>query len=123
MLTVRGGDVVLFALSLGVLMGLFEQAPGSVTGGTVRKTMAWIGGRGWVDPVPGADEMRRGGGGIRMSTTTTTTTSSSIYEDASGTSEEGSVVLGGSIGSGSGEDIGEGVRVLDDELVKSPGAI
>jgi len=115
---------MLFALSLGVLMGLFERAPGSVTGGTVRKTMAWIGGRGWVDPVPGADEMRQGGGGVDMSvTTTTTTTTSSSYEDASGESEEGSVVLGGSIGSGSGEDIGEGVRVLDDELVKSPGAI
>ena len=102
-------------------MGLFERAPGSVTGGTVRKTMAWVGGRGWVDPVPGADEMRQGGGrGIGMSSTTTT---SSSYEDASGESEEGSVVLGGSIGSGSGEDIGEGVRLLDDELVKSPGAI
>ena len=100
-------------------MGLFERAPGSVTGGTVRKTMAWIGGRGWVDPVPGADEMRQGGGGA-LSRTTTTSTS---YEDSSTGSEEGSVVLGGSIGSGSGEDIGDGIRVLDDELVKSPGAI
>ena len=100
-------------------MGLFERAPGSVTGGTVRKTMAWIGGRGWVDPVPGADEMRQGGAALSR----TTTTSSTSYEDSSTGSEEGSVVLGGSIGSSSGEDIGDGIRVLDDELVKSPVAI
>ena len=81
-------------------MGLFERAPGSITGGTVRKTMAWIGGHGWVDPVPGADEMRQGGSGGRVGMSSTTTTTSSSYEDTSGESEEGSVVLGGSIGSG-----------------------
>ena len=52
----RNGDVLLFALSLGILMGVFERAPESVTGGAVRKTMSWIGGNGWIDPVPGADE-------------------------------------------------------------------
>jgi hypothetical protein len=119
----RGGDIVLFALSLGVLMGLFERAPGSVTGGTVRKTMAWIGGRGWVDPVPGADEMRQGGGGGDAALSRTTTTTSTSYEDVSTGSEEGSVVLDASIGSSSGEDIGEGVRILDEEMVKSPGGI
>jgi hypothetical protein len=111
-------------------MGLFEGAPGSVTGGTVRKTMAWIGGRGWVDPVPGADEMRNDE--RRVGTTSATTTTSFLSGNVSGSgseegsglgSESGSVVLGGSMGSSLGEDIGEGVRVLDEELVKSPGGI
>lgn len=100
-------------------MSLFERAPESVTGGTVRKTMSWIGGQGFVDPVPGADEMRN------VSATTTTTTTGSVSgesEDGSSSSQRGSVVLE-SMGSGSGEDIGEGVRVLDEDLVKSPVSI
>ena len=101
-------------------MALFERAPGSVTGGTVRRTIAWIGGRGWVDPFPGADEMRQGGGAVVTAATTTTDPN---CEDASVGSDEGSVVLGGSMGSSLGEDIGEGVRVLDEELVKSPDAM
>jgi hypothetical protein len=112
----RGGDVMLFALSLGILMSVFEHAPESVTGGTVRKTMSWIGGKGFVDPVPGADEMRN----VAATTTTTTTESlSEESEDGSSSPQQESVMLG-SMGSGSGEDIGEGVRVLDDDLVKSP---
>src|SRR5271167_2556438 len=101
----RGGDVVLFALSLGILMNIFERAPQSVTGGTVRKTMSWIGGRGFVDPVPGADEMRD----VAATTATTTTESlSEESEEGSSSSQQGSVVLE-SMGSGSGEDIGEDV--------------
>ena len=102
-------------------MGLFERAPGSVTGGTVRKTMAWIGGRGWVDPVPGADEMRHSGG--VMPTIITTTTTSMNCEDPSGVTDEGCVAVGDSEGSVSGEDVGEGVRVLHEDLVRSSSAV
>jgi hypothetical protein len=107
---------MLFALSLGILMSVFERAPESVTGGTVRKTMSWIGGKGFVDPVPGADEMRN----VSTRTTpaiTTTTTSDDLGEE-NGSPEQGSEVLE-SMGS-SGEDIGDDVRVLEDDLVKSP---
>lgn len=97
---------------MGVLMGVFEQAPGSVTGGTVRKTMSWIGGRGFVDPVPGADEMR--------SALKKTPSSISTATDLSSSDESidpGSVLLG-STGSA-----GEAERVLDEDLVKSPTAM
>jgi hypothetical protein len=113
----RGGDVVLFALSLGILMTVFERAPASITGGTVRKTMSWISGRGFVDPVPGADEMRNSAPGI-MSTTTIAT--SPTVESSSESPESGSIVLESMGSSSLGSDVGEGVRVLDDELVKSP---
>jgi hypothetical protein len=96
-------------------MGVFERAPESVTGRTVRKTLSWIGGSGFVDPVPRADEMRRS---VATNTPDTTTEGISIdYETES--VAQGSAVLG-SLGSLSGEDVGEGVRVLDDDMVKSP---
>jgi hypothetical protein len=107
--------VVLFALSLGVLMTVFENSPASVTGGTVRKTMSWVSGRGFVDPVPGADEIRDS---ARSSRTTTTDGESSDESP-----ESGSVVLEGMGSSSGGSDVGEGVRVLEEDLVKSPGAI
>ena len=111
----RGGDVVLFALSLGILMGMFERAPESVTGSTVRKTLSWIGGSGFRDPVPRADGTRR------VPTTTTTASSTSSWgSDDSG--DQGSQVLE-SLDIISGEDAGEAVRVFDDEMVKSPDAI
>jgi len=109
-------------------MSVFEKAPSSIAGGTVRKSLSWISGRGFVDPVPGADELRS----LANATTTTTTTSraSEMGNQSASTSEgsqqgsesmEGSAVLG-SVGysSISGEDVGEGVRVFDEELVKSP---
>ena len=110
---------MLFALSLGILMSVFERAPESVTGGTVRKTMSWIGGGGFVDPVPRTDEMGD------VAATTTTTIAESVNgesEDGSGSSQQGSLILG-SMGSGSGEDIGEDVKVLGEDLVKSPDSI
>ena len=106
---------MLFALSLGILMSVFERAPESVTGGIVRKTMSWIGGRGFVDPVPGADEMRN----VTATTTTTTTESLSGESEEGSSPDQGSVVLE-SMESGSGEDIGEDVAVLDEDLVTSP---
>lgn len=110
---------------MGILMSVFEKAPSSIAGGTVRKSLSWISGRGFVDPVPGADEFRS-----HANTTTTSSTSfTSEMDNESGSGEgsqgsesmEGSAVLG-SVGysSVSGEDVGEGVRVLDEELVKSP---
>ena len=105
---------MLFALSLGVLMTVFENSPASITGGTVRKTMSWVSGRGFVDPVPGADKMRDSG---RSSGTTTADGGSSDESP-----ESGSLVSEG-MGSLSGSDVGEGVRVLEEDLVKSPGAI
>ena len=48
----------MFALSLGVLMRTFEKYPECITGSTVRKTIAWVGGMGFVDPVPRVDEPR-----------------------------------------------------------------
>src|SRR5271167_4598948 len=80
----RGGDVVLFALSLGILMNIFERAPQSVTGGTVRKTMSWIGGRGFVDPVPGADEMRNVSARTTPATTKQTTSDDQSEENGNG---------------------------------------
>jgi hypothetical protein len=105
--------VVLFALSLGVLMTVFENSPASVTGGTVRKTMSWVSGRGFVDPVPEADEMRDSG---RSSRTTTDAESSDESPDS------GSILLE-RMGSMSESDVGEGVRVLEEDLVKSPGPL
>lgn len=110
---------MLFALSLGILMSVFERAPESITGGTVRKTMSWIGGKGFVDPVPGADEMRRAAVTVPTTNTTTETEDSSGDSDDKNNEDQGSVALG-SMESVSGEDIGEGVRVLDEDLVKSP---
>jgi len=114
--------VLLLALSMGILISVFEKAPSSIAGGTVRKSLSWISGRGFVDPVPGADELRS----LANTTTSTTTTSraSEMGNQSASTSEgsqQGSAVLG-SVGysSISGEDVGEGVRVLDEELVKSP---
>jgi hypothetical protein len=109
----RGGDVLLFAFSLGILMGVFERAPESVTGGTVRKTLSWISGRGYLDPVPGADDLRSG--------TSTNTTSTSTSSESDG-SAQGSMLLE-SIEIASDEEIGQGIRVLDEEFVKSPVAI
>jgi hypothetical protein len=103
----RGGDVLLFALSLGILMGVFERAPQSITGSTVRKTLSWISGNKFTDPVPASDIRR-------APTTTTTSTDYSWDSDESG--DQGSVGLG----SMAGDDVGNGVRVLDDEIVKSP---
>ena len=104
-------------------MSVFERAPSSITGGTVRKSLSWISGQGFVDPVPGADELRS------LANTTITSNLTSEIENENGSSEgsqgsesmEGSAVLG-SLGysSISGEDVGDGVRVLDEELVKSP---
>jgi hypothetical protein len=37
-------------------MRLFERHPECVTGRTVRKSLAWVSGRGFVDPVDGAAE-------------------------------------------------------------------
>jgi hypothetical protein len=112
----RGGDVFLFAISLGILMGVFERAPESVTGGTVRKTLSWIGGTGFVDPVPEADEMRRN---IGDTNTADTTTDEVLFDYEMESVAQGSAVMG-SVSSISGEDVGEGVRVLDEDLVKSP---
>jgi len=111
---------------MGILMSVFEKAPSSIAGGTVRKSLSWISGRGFVDPVPGADELRS----LANTTTSTTSRASEMGNQSASTSEgsqqgsesmEGSAVLG-SVGhsSISGEDVGEGVRVLDEELVKSP---
>jgi len=116
----RGGDVLLFALSMGILMSVFEKAPSSIAGGTVRKSLSWISGREFVDPVPGADELRS----LANTTTTTSTSFTSEMDERSGSGEgsqdsegmEGSAVLGSVV---SGEDLGDGVRVLD-ELVESP---
>lgn len=94
---------MLFALSLGILMSVFERAPESVTGGTVRKTMSWIGGKGFVDPVPEADEMRNVSS--RTAPAPTTTTMSDDLSEENDSLEQGSVVLE-SMGS-SGVDIGE----------------
>ena len=116
--------MLLLALSMGILMSVFEKTPSSIAGGTVRKSLSWISGRGFVDPVPGADELRS------LANTTTTSRASEMGNQSASTSEgsqqgsesmEGSAVLG-SVGysSISGEDVGEGVRVLDEELVKSP---
>jgi len=109
---------MLFALSLGVLMSIFDRAPESITGGTVRKTLSWISGRGFSDSVPRADEMRESMG---MAPVTTTSTTSEGYSWSSAASGEGagSVVLGEG-GSEEGESVGEGVRVLEEELTKSP---
>jgi hypothetical protein len=103
---------MLFALSLGILMGVFEKAPESVTGGTVRKTMAWIGGRGFVDPVPGADELRSAASRIPRSIPTS---------DLSGSSSEDSIDQGSVEGGEEGNSAR--VRMLDEDLVKSPAAI
>jgi hypothetical protein len=116
---IRGGDVVLFAVSLGILMGLFEKAPESVTGGTVRKTLSWIGGSGFVDPVPQTDETRRS---VVATSNPDTTTEDIILDYETESVVQGSAVLG-SLDSLSGEDVGEGVRVLDDDMVKSPAEI
>jgi hypothetical protein len=100
---VRGGDVVLFALSLGILMAVFERAPESVTGTTVRKSMSWISGKGFIDPVPGADELRS----IPTAPSTApTSTTSSVNDDVNVDSDEGSPgssLL--SMGSASGEAV------------------
>ena len=107
-------------------MSVFEKAPSSIAGGTVRKSLSWISGRGFVDPVPGADEIRS----LANTTGTSSITSEMIgNSDASGSADgsqasgsmEGSAVLG-SLGQSniSGEDLGEGVRVLDEDMVKSP---
>jgi len=111
----RNGDVLLFALSLGILMGVFERAPESVTGGAVRKTMSWIGGKGWVDPVPGADEARSSPPSVNSDV------SSSDGWTSDG--QEGSVLLEdlGSSNVSSGEDIGHGVKILDENVMNSPG--
>jgi hypothetical protein len=85
-------------------MGVFERAPESITGGTVRKTLSWIGGGGFVDPVPGGD-MRRA--------ISATTTGSDYSWDSESEQES-------RLDSIAGEDVGEGVRLLDDEIVKSP---
>jgi hypothetical protein len=97
-------------------MGVFERAPESVTGGTVRKTLSWIGGSGFVDPVPEADEMRRTVGDTN---TADTTTDEVLFDYEMESVAQGSAVMG-SVSSISGEDVGEGVRVLDEDLVKSP---
>lgn len=106
-------------------MSVFEKAPSSIAGGTVRKSLSWISGRGFVDPVPGADEIRS----LANTTSTSSYTGEIGNSDASGSAEgsqgsesmEGSAVLG-SLGQSniSGEDVGEGVRVLDEDLGKSP---
>lgn len=87
-------------------MNVFERAPESVTGGTVRKTMSWIGGNGFVDPVPGADEVRD----VAATTTTTNTESvSGESEEGSSSSQQGSVVLG-STESGWGRILGRALE-------------
>lgn len=106
-------------------MSVFEKAPSSIAGGTVRKSLSWISGRGFVDPVPRADEIRS----LAKTSTTSSYTSEIGNSDASNSAEgsqgsesmEGSAVLG-SLGQSSisGEDVGEGVRVLDEGLVNSP---
>jgi hypothetical protein len=111
--------VILFAVSLGILMGVFEKAPESVTGGTVRKTLSWIGGSGFVDPVPQADEMRRS---VVTTNTPDTTTEDIVFDYETESVAQGSAMLG-SLDSLSGEDVGEGVRVLEDDLIKSPAEI
>ena len=105
-------------------MSVFEKAPSSIAGGTVRKSLSWISGRGFTDPVPGADEIRS-----LANTTTSSYTSELDNSDVSGSAEgsqgsesmAGSALLG-SMGQSSisGEDVGEGVRVLDEDMVKSP---
>lgn len=107
-------------------MSVFEKAPSSIAGGTVRKSLSWISGREFLDPVPGADEVRS----LANTTDTTTSFTSEMQnesdngspEDIQGSeSMEGSAVLGSlAYSSISGEDVGEGVRVLDEEMVKSP---
>lgn len=94
-------------------MGIFERAPGSVTGGTVRKSLSWIGGRGFTDPVPRADEMRSSA----VATASITSEGTGGGSDASGEVPRSSVL--GSLGS-SGEDLGDEARILNEELVKSP---
>ena len=91
---------MLFALSLGILMGVFERAPESITGGTVRKTLSWIGGRGFVDPVPEADDTK----GVAASTAASTTSDTSRDSEES-TDSQGSVVLGSLCSTG--DDFGE----------------
>jgi hypothetical protein len=109
---------MLFALSLGVLMAIFERAPESVTGGTVRKALSWCGGTGFMDALPTAEIGRS-----HIAPTSTITSESESVTSASTISESGSSLRGSvvleSLGSGSGEEIGEGIRVLDDELVTS----
>lgn len=107
--------MVLFALSLGVLMGVFEKAPGSITGSTVRKTISWMGGRGFIDPVPRADEMRNQAAMTLSSVTSIDFAGrgSSLYSVDQGSADAGSV------GDSEGES-GSGIRVLDEDLVKSP---
>ena len=91
-----------------------------MAGGTVRKSLSWISGCGFVDPVPGGDELRS----LANITTTTSTSFTSEMDEGSGSGEgsqgsegmEGSAVLGSVV---SGEDLGDGVRVLN-KLVKSP---
>ena len=119
----RGGDVVLFALSLGVLMTIFEKSPASITGGTVRKTMSWISGRGFVDPVPGADEIRGFTRGVSPGATSVTSTDVSTVESTDESPEGGDLVLDSTGWSSLSSDIGEGIRVLEDPLAKSPTAM
>jgi hypothetical protein len=88
-------------------MSVFERAPESITGTSVRKMMSWISGRGFIDPVPGADESRS----IPTAPSTApTSTNSSVNEDVNVDSDEGSGASGLSVlswggVSGEGEEL------------------
>ena len=95
-------------------MTVFERSPASITGGTVRKTMSWISGRGFVDPVPGADEIRGISRGVSSGATSVTSTDVSTVESNDESPEEGSLVLNSTGGSSLSSDVGEGIKVLED---------
>lgn len=72
--------------------------------------MSWISGRGFLDPVPGADETRNSARGGGTSTATSTDVSTIDSSPASpGSAESGSIVLE-SLGSDDAEGIGEGIE-------------
>ncbi|KAJ6108514.1 hypothetical protein N7523_009837 [Penicillium sp. IBT 18751x] len=57
----RGGEVWLFVLSWAVIGSILEAHPGAVQGPSIRKSLAWMRGDGWVDPEEIAKrKLRRG---------------------------------------------------------------
>lgn len=49
---IRNGDVMIFSISFGILMALFDRYPGSISGPAVRKVLSWIDNDGqFIDPM------------------------------------------------------------------------